>query len=56
MKVAQSISVAALVLASAALAQNPGLSPFDDPARGKLIAETWCTSCHFVAAGERRDG
>jgi mono/diheme cytochrome c family protein len=54
MKVAQSISVAAMVFASAALAENAGPSPFDDPARGKLIAETWCASCHLVAADEDR--
>jgi mono/diheme cytochrome c family protein len=54
MKVAQSISVAAMVFASAALAQNAERSPFDDPAHGKMIAETWCSSCHLVAADERR--
>jgi mono/diheme cytochrome c family protein len=54
MKVAQSISVAAMVFASAALAQDAGQSPFDDPGRGKLIAETWCASCHLVSADEHR--
>jgi cytochrome c len=54
MKVAQSISVAAMVFASSALAQDAGRSPFDDPVRGKLIAETWCASCHLVAADESR--
>lgn len=46
--------MAAMVFALAALAQDAGLSPLDDPAHGRAIAETWCAACHLVAADEDR--
>lgn len=49
------ISVVAVLLASAALAQNSQNPPrVGDPAYGSLIAETWCSACHLVEADERR--
>ena len=38
--------VASILLASAALAA--------DPYHGETLARRWCTSCHVVAAGQRR--
>ena len=49
-----SILVTALMCGSTAFAQSPGLSPADDPARGRIIANTWCSSCHLVEADENR--
>ncbi|HSM19146.1 MAG TPA: c-type cytochrome [Hyphomicrobiales bacterium] len=33
--------------AAGAVAQEPG-----DPQKGAQLAQTWCASCHFIAAGE----
>jgi cytochrome c len=42
--------VASMVLfAPNALAQDNELLPTDDPAHGRLIAETWCSACHLVS-------
>jgi mono/diheme cytochrome c family protein len=49
-----SILVAAVMFGSTAYGQSPGLSPADDPARGRIIANTWCSSCHLVEADESR--
>ena len=50
-----SISAAAVVLTSAAMAQNTdvGRRP-GNPAYGRMIAETWCSACHLVAPDEDR--
>ena len=49
-----SISVAAVMFGSTVYAQSPGLSPADDPARGRIIADTWCSLCHLVDGDESR--
>jgi mono/diheme cytochrome c family protein len=41
----------AAVMATAAAAQQPTKG---DSARGRIIANTWCSGCHLVAAGETR--
>lgn len=50
-----SISVVAVLLTPATLAQNrQDAAPVGDPAYGELIAQTWCSTCHLVAADENR--
>ncbi len=55
MRIASILATIALAAAaSAAMAQStlgPGLG---DAGRGRLIATTWCASCHLVAPGQAR--
>ena len=47
--------VVATGLLSAVMCQNSGIAaPAGDPAYGRLLAQTWCSSCHLVAPNEDR--
>ena len=55
------LSILSVVATTAVLSSPPAFgqadefpSPLDDPARGKIIAETWCSSCHLVGPGADR--
>jgi mono/diheme cytochrome c family protein len=55
MRVAFSVAVTAVALLSAAFGQNVSVAAAaGDPEYGKLLAQTWCSSCHLVAPNENR--
>jgi mono/diheme cytochrome c family protein len=55
MRHAIAVSLAILTMMTAALAQSPALGPGrGDPARGRVIAGAWCSSCHVVAPDQAR--
>ena len=54
MRIVLSVLIAPLLLTSIAVAQDSlNTIPAGDPEYGKLLAETWCASCHLVSVNEQ---